>query len=38
MPDLMRDGSKIGEEWAKGAMPGVMQVLEARLKSEGLIP
>jgi hypothetical protein len=38
MPDLMREGSAIGEQWAKGAMPGIIQVLEARLKSEGLIP
>jgi len=38
MPSLMREGATIGQEWAKDAMPGVMQVLQARLKSEGLIP
>jgi hypothetical protein len=38
MPTLMREGAAIGQEWAKDAMPGVMQVLQARLKSEGLIP
>jgi hypothetical protein len=37
-PSIMREGAAIGEDWAKSAMPGVMQVLEARLKSEGLIP
>lgn len=38
MPMLMREGAAIGEEWAKGAMPGILQILQARLKSEGLIP
>jgi uncharacterized protein len=37
-PSLMREGAAIGQEWAKGAMPGVLQRLQARLKSEGLIP
>jgi hypothetical protein len=38
MPDLMREGSAIGEEWAKGAMPKMLRVLESRLKAEGLVP
>jgi uncharacterized protein len=38
MPDLMREGAAIGEDWAKSTMPRMLQVLEARLKSEGLIP
>lgn len=38
MPNLMREGGAIGQEWAEGAMPGVIQKLETRLKSEGLIP
>jgi uncharacterized protein len=38
MPDLLREGGAIGEEWAKTAMPGVMKVLEARLKAEGFAP
>jgi hypothetical protein len=38
MPNLLREGAAIGEEWAKGAMPKMLQVLEGRLKSEGFIP
>jgi uncharacterized protein len=38
MPYLIREGAAIGEEWAKSAMPGVMKVLEARLKAEGFAP
>jgi uncharacterized protein len=38
MPHLIREGAAIGEEWAKTKMPGVMNVLEARLKSEGFVP
>jgi hypothetical protein len=38
MPDLLREGAAIGEEWAKSAMPGVMKALEARLKAEGFAP
>lgn len=38
MPHLMREGSAIGEEWAKNAMPNIMKVLEARLKAEGFAP
>jgi len=38
MPTLMREGASIGEDWAKDAMPGIMQILQARLKAEGLIP
>jgi len=37
-PHLMREGAAIGEEWAREAMPGVMKLIEARLRSEGLIP
>jgi len=38
MPDLTREGAAIGEQWARANMPRVMQVLETRLKSEGLMP
>jgi hypothetical protein len=38
MPSLMREGGEIGERWAQGAMPKIMQTLQARLKAEGLIP
>ncbi len=38
MPHLIREGAAIGEEWAKSAMPGVMKVLETRLKAEGFEP
>jgi hypothetical protein len=38
MPSLLREGAAIGEDWARGAMPGIMQILETRLKAEGLIP
>jgi len=37
-PSLMREGAAIGQEWAKGAMPAMLEKLKARLKSEGLIP
>jgi hypothetical protein len=37
-PQLVRDGAAIGEEWARGAMPGLMKTVETRLRSEGLIP
>jgi uncharacterized protein len=38
MPHLMREGAEIGQQWAQGAMPKMMQVLETRLRAEGLIP
>jgi hypothetical protein len=38
MPHLLREGAAIGEEWAKRSMPGVLKVLEARLKAEGFAP
>jgi hypothetical protein len=38
MPSLMREGGEIGQQWAKGAMPKMIQTLEGRLKAEGLIP
>lgn len=38
MPSLTREGSAIGEQWARSNMPRVLQVLEQRLKSEGLMP
>jgi hypothetical protein len=38
MPSLTREGAGIGEQWARTNMPRVMQVLETRLKAEGLMP
>ena len=38
MPSLMREGGEIGQQWAQGAMPRIMQVLESRLRAEGLLP
>jgi hypothetical protein len=38
MPSLMREGGEIGQRWAQGAMPKILQTLETRLKAEGLIP
>ena len=38
MPSLMREGGEIGQQWAQGVMPKIMQTLQARLKAEGLIP
>jgi hypothetical protein len=38
MPSLMREGGEIGQRWAQGAMPKILQTLETRLKGEGLIP
>jgi uncharacterized protein len=38
MPSLMREGGEIGQQWAQGAMPKILQTLESRLKAEGLIP
>lgn len=38
MPSLMREGGEIGQQWAQGAMPKMLQTLEARLKAEGLLP
>ena len=37
-PHLIREGAAIGEEWAKASMPGMLKVLESRLRAEGLIP
>lgn len=38
MPTLSREGAAIGERWARTNMSRIMNVLEARLKSEGLLP
>jgi uncharacterized protein len=38
MPNLMREAAAIGQEWAEGAMPKMLQILEGRLKAEGLLP
>jgi uncharacterized protein len=38
MPSLLREGGEIGQQWAQGAMPRIIQTLETRLKSEGLLP
>jgi hypothetical protein len=38
MPGLMREGGEIGQQWAQGAMPQILKVLESRLKAEGLLP
>lgn len=38
MPSLMREGAEIGQRWAQGSMPKIMQTLQDRLKAEGLIP
>jgi hypothetical protein len=38
MPSLMREGGEIGQRWAQGAMPKMLQTLETRLRAEGLIP
>jgi hypothetical protein len=38
MPDLTREGSALGQQWARANMSRVIQTLETRLKSEGLLP
>jgi hypothetical protein len=38
MPSLTREGAVIGDQWARANMPRVLEVLETRLKSEGLLP
>jgi hypothetical protein len=38
LPSLTNDGAAIGERWGRANMPRVMQVLETRLKAEGLMP
>jgi hypothetical protein len=38
MPSLTREGAAMGEQWARANMPRVLEVLETRLKSEGLLP
>lgn len=38
MPTLTREGSEIGQEWAKANMPRVLQALQTRLKAEGFVP
>jgi hypothetical protein len=38
MPSLLREGGEIGQRWAQGAMPKMLETLEARLKAEGLLP
>ena len=38
MPALTREGSEMGQEWAKGSMPRILQVLQTRLKEEGFVP
>jgi hypothetical protein len=38
MPSLTREGAAMGEQWARVNMPRVLEILEARLRSEGLLP
>jgi hypothetical protein len=38
MPSLTREGAAIGEQWARTNMSRVLEVVETRLKSEGLLP
>jgi hypothetical protein len=38
MPSITREGVAIGQQWAEAQMPRVLEVLETRLKSEGLLP
>ena len=38
LPSLTHEGAAIGERWGRANMPRVMQVLETRLKAEGLMP
>lgn len=38
MPTLAREGSEIGQEWAKANMPRILQLLRTRLEEEGLVP
>jgi uncharacterized protein len=38
MPNLTREGAAIGERWGDANMPRVLQVMEKRLKAEGLMP
>jgi hypothetical protein len=38
MPTLSREGAEMGQDWAKENMPRILQVLQTRLKEEGLIP
>ena len=38
MPSLLREGGEIGQQWAQGAMPRIVQTIESRLRAEGLIP
>ena len=38
MPSIIREGAAVGEQWAEANMPRVLEVLETRLKSEGLLP
>ena len=38
MPSLAREGAALGEQWGRANLPRVIQVLETRLKSEGLMP
>lgn len=38
MPTLIREGAALGEEWARANLPRMIQTLQTRLKSEGLLP
>ena len=38
MPTLSREGSEIGQDWAKANMPRILQVIQTRLQEEGLLP
>jgi hypothetical protein len=38
MPSLTGEGAAIGERWGQQNMPRVLQVMEKRLKAEGLMP
>jgi uncharacterized protein len=38
MPSLTREAAAIGQQWAEANMPRVLDVLETRLKAEGLLP
>ena len=37
-PSLTREAALIGQQWAEANMPRVLDVLQARLKAEGLLP